>query len=379
MIGDTVGGERLDESHQQLFEFDDDGNLISVNELADSVSWSAVQMTPDGGAILSGNVPLNGHWNNVIEELGPDLNSEWHNIQTIDSDYVRLRQFSVDQSGNIFCGGYVSVWRDGGFADEPLLMLLDNHGNQLWQKRFFCPRFNDCTYLHQIADRDGRYWMCGSLRTETYTNCAWVMQFDSVGDSLWQRTICFQGDNGSSSALGFAFSGDVGALFTAHATSDDTNGTALFMLDTAGEENWFSCSEDLPEFPFSFGNVVALHNGEYLLWGAANAGLGCSRIIADFLSATTRDELPHEIQLHPNYPNPFNATTEITFDLPRAMRASLKVYDVLGREVAELAGGVMNAGSHTIIYDASGLSSGVYFYRLEAGKFGETRKMVFLK
>lgn len=83
--------------------------------------------------------------------------------------------------------------------------------------------------------------------------------------------------------------------------------------------------------------------------------------------------------LHANYPNPFNASTEIRFDLPRAMQTNLKVYDILGREVAELAGGVMNAGSHSIIYDASGLSSGVYFYRLEAGEFGETRKMVLLK
>ncbi|MBL0062528.1 MAG: T9SS type A sorting domain-containing protein [bacterium] len=81
----------------------------------------------------------------------------------------------------------------------------------------------------------------------------------------------------------------------------------------------------------------------------------------------------------PQLPESVQRNDEITFDLPRALQTSLNVYDVLGREVAELAGGVMNAGSHTIIYDASGLSSGVYFYRLEAGEFGETRKMVFLK
>ncbi|NUO19424.1 T9SS type A sorting domain-containing protein [bacterium] len=89
--------------------------------------------------------------------------------------------------------------------------------------------------------------------------------------------------------------------------------------------------------------------------------------------------MPRQLSLHANYPNPFNATTEISFDLPREMEASLKVYDVLGREVAELVNGVMNAGTHMITFDASALSSGVYFYRLEAGRFVDARKMVLLK
>lgn len=87
----------------------------------------------------------------------------------------------------------------------------------------------------------------------------------------------------------------------------------------------------------------------------------------------------NSVTLHPNYPNPFNPSTEITFDLPHSMHASLKVYDVLGREVAELANGPLNAGTHTVTFDASTLSSGVYFYRLESGAFSTTRKMVLMK
>lgn len=100
-------------------------------------------------------------------------------------------------------------------------------------------------------------------------------------------------------------------------------------------------------------------------------------ILDDVPGAVT--PVANTIALHANYPNPFNPSTEIRFDLPHEMSASLKVYDVLGREVAELVNGTMNAGTHTVTYDASALSSGVYFYRLEAGSFIETHKMILMK
>lgn len=78
--------------------------------------------------------------------------------------------------------------------------------------------------------------------------------------------------------------------------------------------------------------------------------------------------------LHQNYPNPFNPATVISYQLAVNSIISLKIFDALGREVAVLEDGLRNAGSHTVNFDASTLSSGVYFYRLEAGDFVETRK-----
>jgi hypothetical protein len=89
--------------------------------------------------------------------------------------------------------------------------------------------------------------------------------------------------------------------------------------------------------------------------------------------------LPREFALHPNRPNPFNPTTQIAYDLPRASVVSLKVFDVLGREVATLADGVQPAGSHTVLFNGSELASGVYLCRLQAGDFSATQKMVLLK
>jgi hypothetical protein len=89
--------------------------------------------------------------------------------------------------------------------------------------------------------------------------------------------------------------------------------------------------------------------------------------------------MPEEFALSQNYPNPFNPSTNIQYDLPSDGFVTLKVYNSLGQEVAVLADEDAAAGRHQVEWDATGLSSGVYFYRLEAGQFVETRKLLLLK
>ncbi len=89
--------------------------------------------------------------------------------------------------------------------------------------------------------------------------------------------------------------------------------------------------------------------------------------------------LPSEFELLANYPNPFNAVTNIRFALPEASDVKLAVFDITGRLITTLTNGSFAAGYHSLTFDANALSSGVYFYRLDAGTFVETRKMVLLK
>jgi len=91
------------------------------------------------------------------------------------------------------------------------------------------------------------------------------------------------------------------------------------------------------------------------------------------------NELPTSFALNQNHPNPFNPSTNITFALPEQSRVSFTVYDILGREVAELALGELTVGNHRITFDAKDLPSGVYIYKVTAGKFVDTKKMVLLK
>ncbi|MBP3193230.1 N-acetylmuramoyl-L-alanine amidase [Natronogracilivirgula saccharolytica] len=90
-------------------------------------------------------------------------------------------------------------------------------------------------------------------------------------------------------------------------------------------------------------------------------------------------DAPAEFQLKQNYPNPFNPDTQIRFDLPEDADVRLVVYDVTGQRITTLVNEQMSAGSHTVRFDASGLASGVYIYRIVAGDFVQSRQMTFVK
>ena len=94
--------------------------------------------------------------------------------------------------------------------------------------------------------------------------------------------------------------------------------------------------------------------------------------------------VPTEFALHNNYPNPFNPTTTINYDLPQDGSVRLIIYDVMGREVTRLVNGFTPAGYHSVRWDArnkmgENVSAGVYFYHLQSGTFVKTQKMVLLK
>ncbi len=90
-------------------------------------------------------------------------------------------------------------------------------------------------------------------------------------------------------------------------------------------------------------------------------------------------DVPDAFRLYDNYPNPFNPQTTIRFDMPQRARVRLTVFDVLGRVVTTLVDEPLAPGSHRAVFEAGTLPSGVYFYRLEAGAFSETRPMILLK
>jgi len=107
------------------------------------------------------------------------------------------------------------------------------------------------------------------------------------------------------------------------------------------------------------------------------------RIINNLLGIVSVEEdvstTPLSFQLEQNYPNPFNPVTTISYLLPSRSEVRLIIYNLLGEEVARLVDSIQPAGLQQITWDASGVSSGIYFYRIQAGDFVQTKKMVLLK
>ena len=164
--------------------------------------------------------------------------------------------------------------------------------------------------------------------------------------------------------------------YTLDITPADDNSTivASFDADLTGLEGGSAVV-----FASGFLDPSMNQNGEaFGLFAALSDGT-----VVNFSTVTSNKEkettAPVKYGLQQNYPNPFNPATVINFSVPEQQLVTLKVYNVIGQEVATLANEIMNRGNYSLAFDASNLSSGVYFYKLEAGRFNEVKKMILAK
>ncbi len=178
--------------------------------------------------------------------------------------------------------------------------------------------------------------------------------------------------NGSSSGalltrnIVLAASGTLSRSMSQTVAGSEPNGSYTFWGRLGTSYGGTVYAQD--SFPFTKG-TSNLGSGE---WMATTSTSGWEE---DMVSTT----IPEVYSLGQNYPNPFNPTTIIPFSLPNSGQVSLKVYDVRGNEVATVLAGELSAGQYQVSFDASSLSSGLYFYRLQAGEVQKTMKFMLVK
>jgi hypothetical protein len=115
-----------------------------------------------------------------------------------------------------------------------------------------------------------------------------------------------------------------------------------------------------------FAGAIGINDGSYINPGGND-------------NSSINGNIPKKFDLYQNYPNPFNPVTNIQYDLPKDVFVSIKIYDLLGREIKTLVNEYKNAGSYIVNFNGSELSSGVYFYRINAGSFNQVKRMVLIK
>jgi Secretion system C-terminal sorting domain len=127
---------------------------------------------------------------------------------------------------------------------------------------------------------------------------------------------------------------------------------------------------------FSYGRVILLSKYFYELKGCIISGTTYGNLL---VSVGDENYLPNVFSLSQNYPNPFNPNTSIRFTISDLQFTILKVYDILGNEIATLVNEEKTAGEYEVKFNGTGLPSGIYFYQLRTGNYIETKKMVLLK
>jgi len=211
-------------------------------------------------------------------------------------------------------------------------------------------------------------------------------------DSVMNNVKCFAsiGTNLFAGTLSGVFrSSDKGTSWTAAGLTNETVGALAIWGKNlfAGCENSVFCSTDNGA-SWTYANTGSANprvesfavSGPDIFVGTSGNGVW-KRPLSEMVTGVVEriTEVPSEFKLAQNYPNPFNPSTTIKFHMPKQSRVTLKIFDLLGREVASLVNENEQAGIHTVEWDASRLASGVYFYTITAGSCRETKRMILMK
>ncbi|MBA4311192.1 MAG: hypothetical protein C0417_01040 [Chlorobiaceae bacterium] len=198
-----------------------------------------------------------------------------------------------------------------------------------------------------------------------------TMVFAGTQDGVFRSTInsnnWLEVDNGLASKYIRSFASINSTIFVG------TNNAGVYRSTDYGSV-WEAINEDLKNQTIQTLAVIdtILYAGTYGsgVWKLKNA-----------LPTKVEDQsiLPFVCSLSQNYPNPFNPTTNFQFSIANSQLTIMKVYDVLGREVETLVNELLNPGTYNVKWDATKFSSGVYFYRLQSGKFTDVKKMILAR
>jgi len=362
----------VEKAYTRLVRYDKDGNRVWANMIDSSTSTNGLN---SGQPIKLGNRVMIGAQNRqrFFDPIGggtlppPTFVPDGSNVLDGDSAAFNLKHLSdkVDSVGRKYRVYAVtrfdfywdSVWSNGfKVLDAGDLYNTMPFNNNIFPDRvgglfYWDPSSNDSTKPGARLRRVTRYgsefnndqvqvfpsgasWgFNGVGQSGIYSEGGEAIEFDTTGKSLWPQDYVVLNNTGNADAM---------------VVASDNNGGAIIAFWT------------------TVGGIYAQHTGR----------MGKVGIIT---KVPTGRSIPSAFELDQNFPNPFNPATSIQYKIAGRNHVTLKIYDVLGREVATLVNGYVESGEYNVTFDAPRLSSGIYFYELRTGSFRSVKKMLLMK
>ncbi len=345
-----------------------------------------VSVDSNGNAIIAGSYYRPATLNDMfIIKYDTDGNEEWfdtYNNSPVNESEI-VSDIAVDSRDNVIITGYSYRLSPSGsyYNYDYCTLKYNSQGDQLWVK---CWNeglgYNDDKAYALAVDADDNIYVTGWCITSDGFNppedAFGTLKYSPTGSIIWQR-VNEAGMRARSIALD-----QFGNVCVAGDGETYSYFTQWYNPDGSGD-----IYKIFEEFGFEEPQSVILDtDGNTYVTGLGRSEQYDNDFITVKYSRLTgiKDESLYnngcsEFSLHDAYPNPFNPTTTLSYSLPASAQVQLTVYDIQGREVDRLVDGFRTTGSHQVTFDAKGLTSGVYFARLEAGEFGQTRKILLVK
>lgn len=350
----------------------DRANSIGLDEFGNVY----VTGTSDGGSSGSGDP----HFDYATIKYNNAGTLQWvrrYNGTSNSSD--EAKQLKLDISGNIVVTGS-SI--NSGSYDDYLTIKYSPEGDTLWISKYDGTGDNTDIANSLSIDDFGNTFVTGKSFGGSVNDFDIVtIKYDVFGDSVWVRR--YNGEaNDIDEGIGLAVD-KTGNVFVAGYSIGVTTAfdyTTIKYSDTGSEEWVIKYTNGSAAGSSDEPTNIRVDFGRIYITGMSALDYATVKYVQTPTSVgSTSSQIPNAFSLDQNYPNPFNPSTTIQYSILQRSNVILKVYDVLGNEIATLINDEKDRGVYTINFNASGLASGLYLYQLRAGAFNETRKMILLK
>ncbi|MCF7811967.1 T9SS type A sorting domain-containing protein [bacterium] len=339
--------------------------------------FSIIQ-TSDGGYALAGETHSfgAGEWDMWLVKTNSDGDSLWsRTFGGRDED----RCYSIVQTGD---GGFALAGLTKSFRAQGTDMWLvktDNNGDSLWAYKYGYRNDEECYSMIQCSD--GGFALAGKYDPGgvSWDRDMLLLKTDEEGDSLWSRRF---GGSGNEYCQSIKQTPDGGYALGGWTTSFGMNGTSdmwLVRTDTNGDSLW-SLTEGRNTADNCY-SIVQTEDGGYAMAGNILNDMSLVKTESDPVSVPNRERpisVEHFILL-PAYPNPFNNSCKLSYELPFNNQVSIVLHDGAGRYLKEVVNQNQGAGYHNCLIEASDLPAGVYFVRFSTNQFEQNQKLLLIR
>jgi len=351
---------------------------------------SDIITTPDGGYLIAGRSQSGEDLNAYLIKIDADGNLLWQKTYGGSGGDNASSIKRTDDGGYIFAGA-TSTNATGGANDYDFyLVKIDGQGNVQWEKRYGGSDWDKAGCV--IVTPDKGYLMAGYTASPEFGAVArdvFLVKTDAAGNQQWQKLYGWEHKDGASKVIATIGGGYliVGGTERYYDAAFETWRSDMYVIKTdgAGNELWSKTFGGLHEDGAS--GVRQLSDKGYIICGSTRSYSKDSDVYllkigphGGFSSVMKTDNsIPQRFRLLQNYPNPFNNSTVITYQLMQSSQVQLYIYNIFGQKVVTLVNEFKPAGYYAVPFQATGLATGLYFYRIETDNNSATKRMLLLK